>query len=161
MGMPPYLNLKEEVWNDFLRQSISEQTHPLALAFDSGFLREQDYIQTVKTKNDLPNQFPWLKADFFQKEPDFEILKQYKVKVCKLHGLLPIGRWEDKNYFARIFPATIDTQGAEFEATLLEPVFMLAPWSAMKIWFKKNGRNEQIKTKCLSESRKSVTPMKF
>lgn len=25
----------------------------------------------------------------------------------------------------------------------------------------KNGRNEQIKTKCLSESRKSVTPMKF
>lgn len=118
--------IDDTAFENFKKEAEQNNCPPLAIAFENGFVDETKCLEKEQKKSELFI----LDRVFFNTEPSPEIFKDYNFEAFKKNGLLPIGKWEEHTYFAKINPAP-----TPLDSNLSNPIFVLAPWTAMKKWF--------------------------
>ncbi len=125
------LQINDGAWESLVRDAELQKCHPVVMAIEKGFIKELEYVEDLKNHVELS----WLKQEFFNKEPDLEHLKTFEYEKMYAAGIIPIGAWDGKNYFAKISSEAVSKESFAIESSLLEPVFVLASWTGLKKWF--------------------------
>jgi hypothetical protein len=118
--------IDDSAWTALETQASAKLTDPLVLAFEQGLINENHFISWERERSGLLS----LKSVFFNGEPPRDLWMHYDLKVCTQSFAMPVGKWEDKTYWAKLSEAP-----TPMESQLKDVIWVLAPFSALGKWF--------------------------
>ncbi|MBK9294395.1 MAG: hypothetical protein IPM57_08105 [Oligoflexia bacterium] len=121
---------------NFKKEAEVNQCPPLAIAIENGFIDEEKFLDKEQAKSDLAI----INKDYFNTNPAGDLFNGYDYLAFKKEGIIPLAKWEEHSYFAKI-----SSDKANLESTLVNAIFVLAPWTGLKKWFQFWEKNQKPK----------------
>lgn len=119
-----HFQIDDATWETLCSQATRQKASSLDVALDMGLLNEVKLLEWDRARSGLAT----IRATFFTNPAPMDLFQGQSYEQCRAQACMPVGRWDGKEIWAKLSSDQEQPQG-------ISAIWVLAPWSGMKLWF--------------------------